>query len=159
MKARKWPIMTKSSIWILNGPNLNRVGTRQTEIYGSGTLAEAEINCRALLAPKGIDLVFRQTNCEGMLIDWIHEADQGQGLIINGGALSHTSIGVMDALFCLIIPIYEVHISQVYKRESFRQQSYISQVAKGILSGFGIYGYVLALQALLENDLNLRSSR
>ena len=159
--------MSNVHISILNGPNLHKLGGRQPSVYGQETLEEAETMCRSFILDhehtqnnhgmlsKKIDLVFKQTNHEGVLIEWIHEAAQGHGLIINGAALSHTSIGSLDALSCLSIPIYEVHISQIYKREPFRHHSYISYAASGIVIGCGIYGYVMALQALLRRDLEI----
>ena len=161
--------MPNIQISVLNGPNLHKLGSRQPNLYGHETLKDAENMCRFFVSDyertqnghgkpvKNIDLTFKQTNHEGILIDWIHEAAQGHGLIINGAALSHTSIGIMDALGCLSIPIYEVHISQIYKREPFRHHSYISHAASGIIIGCGIYGYVMALQALLKRDLEKKN--
>jgi len=137
----------RPKIVILNGPNLNLLGQRQPEIYGRDTLADVEANCRQLAETVGLDLDFKQSNHEGQLIDWIHEARTGAaGLIINPGAYTHTSIAIMDAMKTCEFPILEVHISNVHQRESFRHHSYVSLVATGVMAGFGVHGYELAVR-------------
>ena len=145
-----------TSVFILNGPNLNLLGTRQPEVYGSATLADVEKLCREEADALGLDVVFRQTNTEGELIDWIHEAGRDVargtsiGAVLNPGALTHTSIALHDAIEGVELPVVEVHISNVHRRESFRHVSYISPVARGIVVGFGVQGYVLAVRGLHE---------
>jgi 3-dehydroquinate dehydratase II len=137
-------------ISVLNGPNLNLLGLREPEIYGSATLADVEANCRALL-PDGFDLAFRQSNHEGQLVDWIHEArDTSAGLAINPGAYSHTSVAILDALQTFDGPVIEVHISNIHKRESFRHHSYVSRRADGVIAGLGIEGYEAAVRRLVS---------
>lgn len=136
-------------IVILNGPNLNLLGQRQPEIYGRDTLADVEANCRRLAGELGLELEFRQSNHEGELIDWIHAARAtAAGLIINPAAYTHTSVAILDALKTCEFPILEVHISNVHQREAFRHHSYVSLVATGVIAGFGIHGYELALRHL-----------
>jgi 3-dehydroquinate dehydratase II len=138
-----------AKILILNGPNLNLLGQRQPEIYGRDTLADVEANCRKLAGELGLELDFRQSNHEGQLIDWIHEARTSvAGLAINPGAYTHTSIAILDALKACDFPILEVHISNVHRREEFRHHSYVSLAATGVMAGFGIHGYELALRHL-----------
>jgi len=138
-------------IYVLNGPNLNLLGSREPEIYGYTTLSDIESNCRALLADSGRELVFRQSNHEGELIDWIHEArEQGCALIINPAGYGHTSVALLDALKALRIPVIECHLSNPQTREPFRHHSYVSLAAKGIVAGFGAFGYELAVQAALK---------
>ena len=137
--------------FILNGPNLNLLGIRQTDIYGSETLGSIQNNCEKMAQKFGYNLDFRQTNHEGILIDWVQEAGlKGTGLIINGGGLTHTSVSLLDALLTLPIPIIEVHLSLTTNRESFRHPSFITPAAKGVIAGFGASGYTLALRALIE---------
>lgn len=132
---------------VLNGPNLNLLGRREPNIYGHETLADVEAACRSQAEELGLDLVFRQTNSEGQLIDWIHEArDKAGAIIINPAALTHTSIAVMDALKSCDCPIIEVHLSNVHRRESFRHHSYVSLAATAVMAGFGTHGYILALR-------------
>ncbi len=139
------------TIWILNGPNLNMLGTREPEIYGSETLSDIEAMCGDAAETAGFGLEFRQTNDEGELIDWIQEArTRATGLAINAGAYTHTSVAVHDALRLLDMPIVEVHLSNVFARETFRHHSYISPAASGVICGFGSYSYVLAIQAIAE---------
>jgi 3-dehydroquinate dehydratase-2 len=136
-------------IVILNGPNLNLLGQRQPEIYGRDTLADVEANCRRLAGELGLELEFLQSNHEGELIDWIHAArTSAAGLIINPAAYTHTSVAILDALKTCEFPILEVHISNVHQREAFRHHSYVSLVATGVIAGFGIHGYELALRHL-----------
>jgi 3-dehydroquinate dehydratase II len=136
-------------ILILNGPNLNLLGTREPEIYGSDTLADIEVLCKAEGKKLGQTIDFRQSNHEGELVEWIHGARQGtDGVIINAGAYSHTSVAILDALLALQVPIIEVHLSNIYKRDEFRHHSFVSGAAKGVICGLGSMGYALALQAL-----------
>ncbi|QEE34978.1 type II 3-dehydroquinate dehydratase [Octadecabacter sp. SW4] len=138
--------MTKT-IHILNGPNLNLLGQREPDIYGHATLDDVAAQCAAAAKDCGLDAKLMQTNHEGRMIDWIHEArDNAAGIIINPGALTHYSIAVLDALNAFDGPVIEVHISQVHKRESFRHQSYVSLRADAVMAGFGVHGYVLAMQ-------------
>ena len=136
-------------IYILNGPNLNRLGMREPHIYGRATLAEIEKMCRAEAAEHPIE--FRQTNSEMQLIDWIHEAiDEGSGIIINPAAYTFTSIAILDALKMFPGPIIELHISNVHKREAYYHHSYVSLVATAIVAGLGANGYRIALRAMYD---------
>jgi 3-dehydroquinate dehydratase-2 len=136
-------------IYILNGPNLNLLGQRQPEVYGRTTLAEVGSLCAALAQDLGHSVRFHQSNHEGQIIDWIHEArDQGAGIVINPGALTHTSIAILDALNAFEGPVIEVHISNVHAREEFRHHSYLSEIATGVIVGLGVQGYLLALRYL-----------
>lgn len=136
-------------VYVLNGPNLNLLGTRQPEIYGCETLADVEAECRRIGADLGLEIEFRQTNAEFQLIDWIHESrKRAAGIVINPAALTHTSVAVLDALNTCEFPILEVHISNIHKREEFRHHSFVSQVAAGVICGFGTQGYFLAIQHL-----------
>ncbi|MFW8593123.1 type II 3-dehydroquinate dehydratase [Cribrihabitans neustonicus] len=137
------------SIMVLNGPNLNLLGTRQPEVYGTETLAMVEDACTAHASKLGLHAVCVQSNHEGALIDAIHAAKGVHaGIILNAGAYTHTSIALMDALISVEIPAVEVHLSNIHARESFRHQSYIAKAALGQICGFGSYGYLLALDAL-----------
>lgn len=137
------------TIFILNGPNLNLLGKRQPEIYGRDTLADVESACRACAARHGMDIRFHQSNREYELIDWIHEArETGAGIIINPAAFTHTSVAILDALNAFDGPVLEVHISNVHKRESFRHHSYVSLRADGVMAGFGVQGYELAVERM-----------
>ncbi len=141
--------MTK--ILILNGPNLNLLGTRQPEVYGRTTLADVESMCRAHDDSKSIALDFFQSNTEGALIDRIHQARGVEdGIVINAGAYTHTSIALMDALISVEIPTMEVHLSNIHAREPFRHVSYISRVAVGQICGCGPQGYLFAIDALSD---------
>jgi 3-dehydroquinate dehydratase II len=136
-------------IYILNGPNLNLLGQRQPEVYGRTTLPDVGEACAALAGELGHSVRFHQSNHEGQIIDWIHEArDQGAGIVINPGALTHTSIAILDALNAFDGPVLEVHISNVHKREAFRHHSYVSLRADGVIAGFGTEGYLLALRRM-----------
>lgn len=140
-----------SPIFVLNGPNLNRLGTREPEIYGRTTLADIERLCRETAEDIGFELEFRQTNFEGMLVDWIQEAgDVAQGLVINPAAYTHTSVAIRDAIATADIPTVELHLSNVFARDAFRHHSYVSPVAYGVICGFGATGYRLAIEALSE---------
>ena len=136
--------MSKTA-YILNGPNLNLLGKRQPEIYGRDTLDDVEANCSAAATAAGFAVKLLQSNYEGQIVDWIHEArEQAAAIIINPGALTHYSIAVLDALNTFEGPVIEVHISQVHKRESFRHHSYVSMRADAVMAGFGVNGYTLA---------------
>ena len=145
-----------TAVWVLNGPNLNLLGQREPEIYGTATLADLEQACRAVATDLGWDLDFRQTNHEGQLVDWIQEAAKAQasgelvGVVLNAGALTHTSIALADAIAGGAVRVIEVHISNVHAREEFRHHSFVSPVAAGIIVGLGTAGYRLALQALSD---------
>lgn len=138
------------TIYVLNGPNLNLLGTREPDIYGHHTLADVEKLCREAAARFGLSAECRQTNREGELVDFIHEAaaKKAAGIVINAGAYSHTSIAIHDALIGVRIPAVEVHVSNVYARERFRHQSFIAKAAFATLSGFGVEGYNLAITGL-----------
>ncbi len=137
------------NVLILNGPNLNLLGRREPEIYGSVTLAEIEASCLRRGAELGLTVECRQSNSEGQLVDWIQEAlGTRDGLILNPGAYSHTSIALLDALQAVDLPVFEVHLSNIHKRESFRAQSFVSKVADGVIAGFGADGYLMALEAM-----------
>lgn len=132
-------------IHVLNGPNLNLLGMRQPEIYGHETLADLEALCREAARPH--DIRFLQSNWEGQIVDWIHEARQeAAAIVINPAALTHTSVAVLDALNAFDGPVIEVHISQVHKREDFRHHSYVSHRADGVIAGLGLGGYVAAIR-------------
>lgn len=138
------------SVYILNGPNLNALGKREPGIYGGKTLADIEVECRDAAATLGLAVEFRQSNHEGDLVDWIHEAaDTSVGVVINAGAYTHTSIALHDAIRAVSpLPVVEVHLSNIHARESFRHVSRIAPVAIGMICGFGSTSYTLALQAL-----------
>ncbi len=136
-------------IYILNGPNLNLLGLREPGIYGAETLNDLEARCNAKAKALGQTIVFRQTNLEGDLVNFIHEArDKASGIIINAAGYTHTSVALHDALKAVDMPTIEVHLSNIYKREPFRHHSFISPVAQGVICGFGGHGYELALQGL-----------
>lgn len=136
-------------ILVLNGPNLNMLGVRQPEIYGSATLGDIEAACRERADALGLTLDFRQSNIEGELVAWLHEArDVADGIVINAGAYTHTSIALLDALTICELPVIEVHISNIFAREEFRHHSYISRAAQGVICGLGPDGYLYALDAL-----------
>lgn len=137
-------------IYILNGPNLNLLGVREPEIYGAQTLADIGTLAEARAKKGGFSAVFRQTNREGELVEWIHEArEQGSAVIINAAGYTHTSVALHDALKAVDLPVIEVHLSNVHRRESFRHHSYISAAADGVIVGLGAHGYELAVDAAI----------
>src|SRR6218665_1089442 len=137
------------TVFVLNGPNLNMLGKREPGIYGGNTLKDVENECIAAGKELGLTVDFRQSNHEGVLIDWIHEAgEKAAGVAINAGAYTHTSIALHDAIKAISVPVIEVHISNVHAREAFRHHSAIAPAAKGVICGFGTTSYILALQAL-----------
>lgn len=139
----------RHNILILNGPNLNMLGVREPEVYGFKNLSAIALECEEYASELGCSIDFRQSNHEGELVTIIQEArGTCAGVIINAGAYSHTSIALLDALKMLEIPVIEVHITNIHKRESFRHHSYVSQVAQGVICGFGGHGYILALDAM-----------
>lgn len=136
-------------ILVLNGPNINLLGTRQPEIYGRETIADIEALCAKAGKSLGLDVDFRQSNNEGDLVDAIQDArGRAAGIIINAGGLTHTSIAILDALLAVDLPVVEVHLSNIHQREEFRQKSFVSKVARGMICGFGGHGYELALEAM-----------
>jgi 3-dehydroquinate dehydratase-2 len=135
-------------IYVLNGPNLNRLGKREPEIYGTTTLAEVEAMCRAAAGDHPLE--FRQTNGEQQLIEWVHEAiDEGAGIVINPAAFTFTSLALLDALKMFPGPIIELHISNIHRREPIYHRSYVSMIATAVMAGFGAEGYPIAVKALL----------
>jgi 3-dehydroquinate dehydratase II len=138
------------AVHVLNGPNLNLLGTREPQIYGSETLADVESHLAAMCQARKIKLHFRQTNHEGELVTWVQDAGRaGEPVILNAGALTHTSIALHDAIKGSRARVIEVHLSNIHAREPFRHHSYVSSVAEGVILGFGVKSYDLALQALL----------
>ena len=136
-------------VFILNGPNLNLLGLRQPEIYGRETLEDVADACSALAEELGLTVRFHQSNHEGALVDWIHQArNEASGIIINPAAYTHTSVAILDALNAFEGPVLEVHISNVHRREAFRHHSYVSLRAEGVIAGFGTEGYQLALRRM-----------
>ncbi len=144
----------KKIIYILNGPNLNLLGEREPEIYGSESIDDIKKLAEQFAKSKNTEIIFKQTNHEGELIEMIHDARKSDGLIINPAGYTHTSVAIYDALLSLDIPIIEVHISNIYKREKFRHSSYVSMAADSVISGFGIDGYIFALENMLKNIKN-----
>jgi 3-dehydroquinate dehydratase II len=139
----------KRLVYVLNGPNLNLLGKRQPAIYGHETLADVEKACRDVAAELGLELLFRQSNREYELIDWIHEArETAGGIVINPAAFTHTSVAILDALNSFDGPVIEIHISNIHKREAFRHHSFVSGRADGVIAGFGTQGYTLAMRRI-----------
>ena len=140
------------TIYILNGPNLNLLGTREPDIYGTTTLASIKQGCVTYGKANGIDIVFRQSNSEGQLVDWVQEAGQkADGLIINPAAYTHTSVALQDAIKATGITAVELHLSNIFQREEWRHHSFVSPVALGVICGFGADGYELAINALMAH--------
>jgi len=141
--------MTKT-VYVLNGPNLNLLGTREPEIYGHATLLDVEKLCRDTAGKHGLTVEFHQSNHEGELVDLIQKAraEKAAGLIINPAGYTHTSVAILDALMTMEVPVIEVHISNVHAREPFRRHSYVSRVARAVICGFGVSGYALAIAGL-----------
>lgn len=137
------------SVLVLNGPNLNLLGVREPHIYGSETLEDIELACRQAGADLGLGIDFRQSNHEGELVTWIQEAlGDHDAIVLNAGAYSHTSIAIHDALAAVGLPVVEVHLSNIFRREPYRHHSHVATVAHGVICGFGPQGYLLALQAV-----------
>ncbi|MCZ4089614.1 MULTISPECIES: type II 3-dehydroquinate dehydratase [Sinorhizobium] len=138
-----------STIFVLNGPNLNALGKREPGIYGGQTLADIEAMCKSEGKLLGFDVDFRQSNHEGTLVDWLHEAgEKAAGVAINPGAYGHTSIAMHDAIRAIAVPVVELHLSNIHAREEFRHKSMIAPAVKGVICGFGAQSYILALHAL-----------
>jgi 3-dehydroquinate dehydratase-2 len=150
------------SVLVLNGPNLNLLGGREPAVYGGQTLAGVEAICRDACTKHNFTLDFRQSNHEGVLIDWIHEAGASQaagtlaGVVFNAGAYTHTSIALHDAIKGAAVRLVELHISNVHAREPFRHHSWLSPVAQGVIAGFGIHGYALAITAIATQSITTR---
>jgi 3-dehydroquinate dehydratase-2 len=136
------------AVYVLNGPNLNLLGTREPEIYGYDTLADIEANVRAQAAALGLGIEFRQSNHEGVLVDWLHEARAkgAKAVLLNAGAYTHTSIAILDAIKAIGVPVIEVHLSDPEKRETFRHHSYVGMGAVDVVKGLGADGYLVALE-------------
>jgi 3-dehydroquinate dehydratase II len=147
-------VTTARTVLVLNGPNLNLLGTREPGVYGTATLTDVEALCRQEAARYGLAVEARQSNHEGELVDWVQEAGRRQaagdvvGVVLNAGAYTHTSVALRDAITATGVPVVEVHVSNVYAREDFRHHSYLSEVAAGIVVGFGVNGYALAVAGL-----------
>jgi 3-dehydroquinate dehydratase II len=139
-----------NTVYVLNGPNLNLLGTREPELYGRATLADVEKLCHATAQRFGLAVEFRQSNHEGEIVDWIQQAraEKAAGLIINPAGYTATSIAILDALYTMEAPVIEVHITNIHARESFRHDSYVSRAARAVICGFGIEGYALAITGL-----------
>jgi 3-dehydroquinate dehydratase-2 len=143
---------TLPGVYVLNGPNLNLLGTREPHLYGHTTLAEIEQRCQRVCSKLGLDLVFRQTNHEGQLVEWVHEArEHAIGIVINPAGYSFTSVALLDALKASELPVVEVHITNIHRRESIYHKSLVSLTALGVICGVGPLGYDLALTALAEH--------
>ena len=139
-----------AKLLVLNGPNLNRLGLREPDIYGATTLADIERRTAARAAAFDLEVDFRQSNNEGELVDWIQQADGFAGIIINAGGYTHTSVAILDALRGADRPVIEVHLSNIFRREAYRHSSFVAEVAVGIICGFGARGYELAVEAMAE---------
>lgn len=138
-------------VYVINGPNLNLLGSREPDVYGHTTLKDVENLTNEAATSRGLEIRFLQSNEEGTLVNWVQEArSKASGLIINAAGYTHTSVAIMDALIAAEIPIIEVHLSNIYKREDFRHHSYISKTANGVICGFGAHGYVLAVDAMVN---------
>jgi 3-dehydroquinate dehydratase-2 len=138
-------------VFVLNGPNLNLLGTREPAIYGGETLADVRRRTETRAKALGLEVDFRQANAEGTLVDWIQEArERASGIVINAGAYTHTSIAILDALNAAELPVVELHLSNVFRREPFRHTSYVTPAAQGLICGFGPKGYELAIEAMAD---------
>jgi len=138
-----------SLVYLLNGPNLNLLGAREPAIYGSETLADLRARSDKAASAKGLKLEFRQSNIEGEIVNWIQEArEKAKGIIINAGAYTHTSVAILDALQAAELPVIEVHLSNIFRRDEFRHHSYVSLAATGVICGLGGKGYELAVEAM-----------
>lgn len=137
------------TVFVLNGPNLNLLGDRDPQVYGTASLGDVEKMCREKAVALGLTVEFRQTNHEGVLVDWLQEAGRGaEGVVINPAAFTHYSLAVRDAVAAIKVPVIEVHISNIYAREEWRARSVVSGAARGVIAGLGVRGYELALEAL-----------
>jgi 3-dehydroquinate dehydratase-2 len=138
------------TVYIINGPNLNLLGTREPEKYGYASLSDVEKLCRETAERHGFAIEFRQSNHEGEIVDWIQEAhtEKAVGIVLNPAGYSHTSVAILDSILAVQLPVIEVHITNIHARESFRQHSYVSKAAKAVICGFGIEGYALAITGL-----------
>jgi 3-dehydroquinate dehydratase-2 len=141
------------TIWVLNGPNLNLLGTREPSVYGASSLADVEALCSSAARQHGLEVDFRQSNHEGVLIDWLHAAGATRagavvGIVLNAGAYTHTSIALHDAIQAIFPPVIEVHVSNVHAREPFRHHSFLSPACAGVIVGFGVAGYAMAIDGL-----------
>ncbi len=146
-------------VLILNGPNLNMLGTREPEVYGTATLADVEAACRERANTLGLEVDCRQSNSEGEIVDWIQQTPGSiDGIVMNPGAYSHTSVAILDALLAVGLPVIEVHLSNIHKRESFRHHSYVAKAAQGVICGFGPQGYLMALDAMAATLIETREA-
>lgn len=136
------------TVFILNGPNLNLLGTREPEIYGHQTLADIEVMCAEKAGALGLRTVFRQTNHEGQLVDWLHEAHESgaRAVLLNAAAYTHTSIALLDAIKAIAVPVVEVHLSDPHEREDFRHRSYVGMAADATVQGLGVQSYIVGLE-------------
>ena len=141
---------TSKTVYVLNGPNLNLLGTREPQIYGRSTLKDVETLCRKTATAHGLAIEFRQSNHEGVIVDWIHEAGakKAVGIVLNPAGLTHTSVSIHDAIKAVKVPVIETHITNIHAREPWRHLSYVSFVAKAVICGFGIQGYALAIDGI-----------
>jgi 3-dehydroquinate dehydratase-2 len=138
-------------VYVLNGPNLNMLGVREPEIYGSETLADLRARTERAADANGLEIEFRQSNIEGEIVNWVQEArGNAQGIIINAGGYTHTSVAILDALQAVGLPVVEVHLSNIFRRDQFRQHSYVSLAATGVICGLGAKGYELAIEAMAD---------
>jgi 3-dehydroquinate dehydratase II len=148
-----------SLVYVLNGPNLNMLGVREPEIYGTETLADLRVRTEKAATENGLSVDFRQSNIEGEIVNWVQEArGEAKGIIINAGGYTHTSVALLDALQAVALPVVEVHLSNIFRRDEFRQHSYISLAATGVICGLGAKGYELAVEAM-ANILNKSTSK
>ncbi|MBS0235198.1 MAG: type II 3-dehydroquinate dehydratase [Proteobacteria bacterium] len=148
-----------SLVYVLNGPNLNMLGVREPAIYGTETLADLRARTEAAATRHGLTVDFRQSNIEGEIVNWVQEArGKAHGIIINAGAYTHTSVAILDALQAVGLPVVEVHLSNIFRRDEFRQHSYVSLAATGVICGLGAKGYELAIEAM-ANILNTSTNK